>query len=492
MIAPSDPPAAAGRLVLPVLFLAVTLPVILFLALMVPSGETPDEVAHILRANSLLHGNVMGYRVPSHDGRMAFDGGVTANESLLVAGFAFRPDLPIAAKKMTPAHAAQLETIPWAARAGFISVPNTSVYSPLLYIPAAIGMGVAHVAGFGPYDSIIAARLANVLAFAVLATAALRLARHGRFAIFAVLSLPMTIWLAGSVSQDGLLIATAALAAAALTRAGEGRGAMRWLAGCGIVTLIAAKPAYLPLALAMLAPLRWHGSTRRDVRAALAGVALVAAAGLAWTLVTMRLVSVPFVRGAAYHPGPLWPGDPATLFKTTDVGAQLRVLLHDPLLLATLPLQAVLQDWHNLLYQTVGVLGVLAIVLPLWLYGAWSVAVAGAFAAELLRARAAASARPCGVGGVGALAVAVAACASVFGVFVTMYLSWTLVGQTAIEGVQGRYFLPVLPFLGIAVPAIGASALRPVRWLAAAPVLALAVFDVAVIPELVVTMYYLH
>ena len=44
---------------------------------------------------------------------------------------------------------------------------------------------------------------------------------------------------------------------------------------------------------------------------------------------------------------------------------------------------------------------------------------------------------------VGAIAVGVAS----FGVVLSMWLGWTFVTETVIQGVQGRYFLPLMPLV---------------------------------------------
>ena len=42
--------------------------------------------------------------------------------------------------------------------------------------------------------------------------------------------------------------------------------------------------------------------------------------------------------------------------------------------------------------------------------------------------------------------------AAALSIFVLQYLSWSPIGGRTIEGVQGRYFLPLVPFLGLVLP----------------------------------------
>ena len=474
-----------GRFVLPVVFLLL-MPMCVVVAALMPTGEQPDEIAHAVRADSLLHGELLGHRFPRPDKRMKFDAGVTANPALVTSGFTF-PAEPLALKKLTPAIADRAGAVPWADKLGFVESPNSAVYFPLFYVPAAFGIGLAHLAGVGPHAAIIGGRMADVAAYLVLGLCALLLAERAQLAIFTALALPMSLFAAASVCPDGALIATAALSVAALTRTGPERSWARPLAGIGIAAVIATKAPYFPLALCAFAPLPLRGWTWRQAARSAVEALVVVLPGLAWTAVSIVLVSVPFVKGPPYHPGPLWPGDPAVLFQTTDMAAQLAVLVHRPGLIATLPVRAMIAGWDNYLRSMIGVLGLLNIVLPDWSYHVWEWALAAAAAAELLRSRA----EPRSVRGGGALVIGLAIVASVFATFMAQYLSWTSVGAAMIDGVQGRYFLPLIPFAALVVPPLGLRAF-PVRWLLAAPAVVAATAGIDMLPRLVVTTFYLR
>jgi hypothetical protein len=74
---------------------------------------------------------------------------------------------------------------------------------------------------------------------------------------------------------------------------------------------------------------------------------------------------------------------------------------------------------------------------------------------------------------------------------ITSYLDWTNVGLAYIDGMQGRYLLPLLPFLLLGIPGF--------RWrftlpplLPALPAIAMGIFDIGYIPMKLVWTYYLH
>jgi hypothetical protein len=302
----------------------------------------------------------------------------------------------------------------------------------------------------------------------------------------------MTLSLASSCNQDGLLVATSTLAAALLTRCTSPRGISYWLGGAALACVIAAKIAYLPLAGAMLIPLcrDWRVASWRPV---LKGVLLTAIPGLLWAAFSISYVASPFVRGQAYHPGNLWPGDPARLFHTTDTNAQLQVFLRNPLLVLSLPVR----EWRPELIwlrlrEMVGVLGQLDVLLPQPLYLLWYMALPVAIVADLIGNDDGPRTPQVGSVIVGTVAI-ILSCVAIYDV---QYLSWTLVGALDIDGVQGRYGLPLLAFLAATVPTFYLTSHRPIfgliRGILLLPATVAAAIGLVLLPQVTLLTYYLQ
>ena len=472
-----------SHLLLPSLFLLFALPLLGFLSLSVPTGESPDEVAHAVRMESLRYGDIVGHRGVRLDGlgQQVPDSGVTAHLALLLAGFSFNPGAPLASRVMTRARENELEAVPWDKAPTFISVPNTAVYSPLFYVPGALAMQAAKWLHYGPWQTFLAGRLANALSYAAVGLAALLLARRAQGLLFAVLLLPISLWMAASCSQDGLVIGSAALGAALLTR-----GTMAsWWAGAAAVGLLAvAKPLYLPLAGIVLVLLPRRGPWPR---LRISGALLAAAPALVWYAAANHYAVVPFVRGA-YAAGPNWPGEANRMFGVVDASLQIQVFLHQPLLMLTMPAEAMMDKAKYLLLEMVGIVGVLDIFLPNALYALWFVALAAMLPAESLSK----FRWPEGPGIWARLGVFACIAAAVFAVFDGQYLSWDFIGAAEINGVQGRYLVPLLPFLGLALPRLVVTGGLFGRWALRAPAIAAGLAGLVVIPQLVVATYYLH
>lgn len=474
------------RRALAVLFVVVALPTCTSLALLTPLGQVADEPAHVLRAASLLHGQWIGRRGPFvENGTTRIRAGLDVDQAI------FGVQSGSERTKLTLEDMTRAREQGWAGFRYFYPIPSVAIYMPAFYGPAVVGMGAAKLAGAGPFVATYAARLANVASSVALGLAALLLARRGHALLFCTLMLPMTLSLAASVNQDGQIIAASVLAAALLTRsdvptaAGPTlpRGAAFWVAGLLLACIAAVKPPYAPLLALLLLPLppvRDWPALRRPLLGRIAVVVLLLLPGLLWSWLAVSHVATPFPK-LPYEPGPLWTGPRPALFDETNPAAQLGILLAEPLRILSLPWTSLIHD-PNLLRSAVGVLGWLNVPLPGTLYTLWWTAVPAALLCDLMARRT--GGRQGSLAGFALGLAAAAAC--VLGIYLSQYLSWTLVGNPTVQGPSGRYFLPILPFLALSLPvfkARGGGWLR--AGLAAVPVTA-ALAGAAVLPPWIV------
>lgn len=472
-------------------FVLIAGPALLWNALLVPPGEVPDEIAHIVRADGLLHGSLVGKRrlMPGYPVPVS---GVTADRQLVAAWSG--PEGPVEGRKLTAERLRIYRLTPWGVPT-FVVSSNTAAYAPLAYLPTAAALGIARQAGLGPYDAILAARLASAALYLALGLAALLVARRGRTLLALALLLPTALSLGGSCSQDGILLGIAALCAACLARPSSPRAF--WAAAGLMAVLVLAKPPYLPLA--GLVALR--AGSRGRVAGALA---LAALPSLAWAMYAQAKAGVPLRHlGAPVRPGPLWSGAPDATFEATDPAAQLGVVLHAPWAMARRLVPAAWAEAGPLLRQMVGLLGRADLHLPAW-YS--SLALAGLAAALVLDLAAPEPAATPGAAGTPARthhhpwrAVAGAACcmAAVGAVHAVQYLAWTPVGTAAVDGMQGRYLLPVLLMAPALLPEAGraagpAWAQRALRRALPGFATATALAGAALVPYVTVATYYLR
>ncbi len=146
----------------------------------------------------------------------------------------------------------------------------------------------------------------------------------------------------------------------------------------------------------------------------------------------------------ATHLPAIWPYDPAS---------QISNLMNNPLGVVPIAIETLTAFGRLYVHQAVGILGWLDAPVPVWFVACACVALiltfisAGVSYDEKRRAHS--------VFVSALIASALISAALVFG---SMYVVWTPAGSTVVDGVQGRYFLPVLAVLPVAI------ALSSIRW----------------------------
>ncbi len=418
-------------------YLVLGLVAVLMLARLTPPFQNPDELAHVLRAEQVEQGGLLGRRF-ADEGRPAAGGFLDGGSLSVYAVFeplVFQPQVRATAEMFGRA-----DTVRWGGKRWWQAFDNTAVYPPFLYLPAAAGLAAGRVGGMTVVRTLHLARLCGGLAAVAVGSAAVALAGGAAPLLFCLLSLPMALSLMAAVSQDAMLLAVAGLAAALLVRlrgapapapAPAGAGAGAWATGaafgamCVCLALVGmARPVYLPAAVLPLLA----GAVGRWAR--VAGAALVAGCVLAWAVAAAHWALVNGSEGGL--------ADPA---------AQAAWLWAEPGRAWQVAVRTVEVHGAALAEGFVGRLGWLDLALPAWVRGvAWASLLVGALASA---APVAGRGWRGGAGRAVAVGVALASSGAVFAV---QYLTWTPVGLGVVMGVQGRYFLPVALLLGTALP----------------------------------------
>jgi uncharacterized membrane protein len=454
------------------------------LVYLTPMGQVADEPSHIARAAALTRGIVIGRKVQFNVGKVA---GVMVDQGLVDASNAelVPPGLNV---HIPPAQRKSAQAIKWAHKLWFDGASGSVEYLPIFYIPGSLGIGIGHLIGQSPLQSLYTGRLLMLLGFLLMGGCALQMARFGRPLLFVFLALPMTLSLGASFNQDGMLIGACALCVALLTQEAATAPRARWIAAAIFAAVICSKPPYGLLLFCALIPLQWRGLGRRFLL-----VSLFAVPSIIWVIVMLRTSFTPSW-GTSYHPGPLWPGKPSDVFTAPDASANARVLFAHPLQMILMPYTYVTMYFATLVHEFFGTFGWLTIVMSKHVYHWWALALAGAALASMVGTRAQALSWRV----IDALWVLALAVATVILMELSLYVSWTHVGATIIAGVQGRYFLEIVPFLVLALPRFGGWINRISRWRYSAlsletvltlPAVAMAIYDVFYLPNLIYSRF---
>lgn len=407
------------------LFLVVSILAGLPLVVLTPPFQAPDEPAHFLRAFALSRGQ------PWPEVRGEAAGSVLPGE--LASLVDLTTDLP-----RRPESRFELSTLEtaWRLRFGteaerFQPYTHTAVYSPVPYLPQALGVLAGRMLSERPIVAFYLGRLANLVVAVALISWALRLAPAYRWPLTLLALAPMALFLRSSMSADSLTAAlafvlSATVARLALSRPDGARGdgaahGERWLLMVCAPLLALTKIPYVFLALAAAAipPAGWAllGRGQRRTRRLAAGYALLCIAAAVLSLLLAHRIDIPMRAGP----------DIATW-------EQVAYALEHP---ATVS-KVIVGDWASraprYAAELIGRLGWLEVGLPPAFYAAFILAFIA-----LLMADTRSELR---ISPVQRLVFALAALGSAFLVSAAQYATWTPVAASEVIGTQGRYFYP--------------------------------------------------
>jgi uncharacterized membrane protein len=410
------------------LYVCYALTIGLFLVLATPPFQTPDSVNHFFRAVQISEGHLLSERAGNTSGG-------PMDESLVGFADVFHPMAGHQDVKMNAQLQAQSDGRPWGGERRVVEFPGTAIYPAYAYLPQAITIAFARAAHVSVPSTYRLTCIVDLLVSIALTVAALRLARRTALWIFAVGLLPSTLMLYSSVSQEVLLLPVCFLLIAALDRAFDdgrpiGYAPLLW-AALAAVACITARPPYLGFLLLGLCPaLVWAAGKGAYAGTRRIGLLVVA------VIVSVAVVMVCSLSAWAPVPPP------------RSESGQVAFLLHHPLEILRIALATLHQNARFYFESMIGVLGWLDTHMHRDYYRVAGV-MAAALAVVTLLERSAVT-RVYRRVDRAVVAIALLAC---FGmIFAALYVSWTPVGQRIVDGVQGRYFLPLLPLLALLLP----------------------------------------
>lgn len=420
-----------------------------FLVVNMPPYQNADETNHFLRADNISRFHLIGHRFGQGDG-----GGIASPEI-------DRSGKPFDWPKFYPERKVTRSMYAGAA-AKFgepgrdITFRNTAIYPPFFYAPSVAAIWIGKAGRLDVVQTLYLARLLTALVSGALIVSALLVcsavgATGAAVMIFAAATLPMALSIQSACSQDGPMLGAAALAAALFTRlrlAPRSRG-FALMSVC-LALIAAARPSYVFLALVPLAaPVGWGAKLR--------GAALVVISCLLWVLAANAYATTAMTERGA------------------NLSEQFLVLLDPARDLDLLARTFDVSGWAYL-NQLIGQLGWLDVTLPAWL-------IQAAAGLLLLTALAGIELRSSSF-----IPVLGSVLLSTICVFVLIYLTWDKVGDPTIEGVQGRYFLPLLMTLAGLATTIARPPLGPIAYVAA---MAFPVISLGETMRIIVLRYYL-
>jgi uncharacterized membrane protein len=415
-------------------------------AIIVPPLRGADEPAHFLRAYGLSRGEILSFNV-DEKGRKGivlpaaladdFTFFQDARYKVGTPGFAYGDALTAYMRQRSVASAAEASRPPV-----FVLYEGSEGYTPAAYLPYIAAAGLARLAGLDFLGTLYLMRLVGLAATTVLIAYAITLAPRLGWAFLFIGMLPSALSGRAVISADGctlgftMLVLALSLAGASRAFTGDttGKGSGLWERMAWMTLCILSKPPQIAFTLleTLRAPLRELPQRWRTLGLVLLpGLILsplwvVAVGGDAGTWRISDGSNLP-----AEQFDPLW--------KLGQMA--LHPLLFPQMLLATLT-----RDCVALWPQLIGVLGWGDTWLQPLAYPLLGAGLVASFLARLELDRAA----RLRIAGIGLLTMLV----YVVSVYLVFFLAWSPIGEGFIYGVQGRYFVVLLPVAAAVVAAL--------------------------------------
>uniref|UniRef100_Q01XM3 Membrane protein-like protein n=1 Tax=Solibacter usitatus (strain Ellin6076) TaxID=234267 RepID=Q01XM3_SOLUE len=331
-------------------------------AVVMPPFQVPDEDGHFIRAYLISRGEFVGRGAPRVPGTVVLSmmrypemgerfGRFKPRElvrDLIPHPGSVSPEVPsLNLGNLDVRH----RWLPW-------SIIGSSLYCPLVYMPASLGIATVRILSGSPLLMMYGARLFNVIVFAAALAISFRLAPRYRALFTAVALMPMTLQQAGGISADLVTIAFSFVGFSLVLHSREHFVSRRLLILIVLVFVmwVLCKSSIWALPLLLLIPV--SAFKNRLTWAAYLGVASVCMVGalLVWNNVTApNLETFRAVR----------------LTHGVDMPANIRLVGAHPLMFVRYLIGVVGSNLKPEIGQFIGAFGWLRFPLPSWVRAAY-------------------------------------------------------------------------------------------------------------------------
>lgn len=432
-----------------IVYLLYAIPAAILVAFITPAFQNPDEVNHFARAEQVSRLEflpVFTYdkdqtrpktdSVPNDENVIYPDkGGFKVDKGIIELADVVSPVMGNAKIKITPGIADRVKVFKWGSGYTYANFGNTAIYPPVVYIMPGLGVLVGKAFHMSIVDTLYLSRLLNAALTIMLSFFALKIAKRSNLLLFVVLLFPMTIAMNVSVSQDAVLIACAFLFTAIIdcVEFDEQSKYTPWQIVIMVLltTIIAiGKPPYVLFVFLLL-------FLKLKPQIKVAGIVITLLVLFGWLHINSAAFGIHFAPAQLRVNGKL----------------QVQHIMHDPIHFIGLFFKSSFGTIGVFLRMVIGVLGWLDLTLPLFYYNlTYAVFVLG-FVASFKRdnwnniwLR---------------IVLILCVIATLVGVLTAQYVTWTPLDSPTLDGMQGRYFLPIYPFLALAL----STSVQNTRWL---------------------------
>lgn len=403
------------------------------LIFLTPPFQAPDEAQHFYKAYQVSELNLVG-TIENGKGGGSLPSSLIELSTHYLGTRAIHADRPLVKRTISSvASGTDIKLVPGVRE--HIDFTGAAFYSPIPYIPQALAIGAGRVFDASPLVLFYAGRILNCFVAIFLLSLAVRTTPIAKSVFMVAGLLPMSVFLFASLSPDALVIGSAFLFVAIALKAHYERvwtfQNVAVAIVCGSI-FCSIKIVYAPLLLLCL-PTIWTVNPKART-----------------TLISVLIISIPVIVTA------LWLHSVSALVMParagTSVSIQAQHVIQHPLLFMVAIAHSFV--WNKFyFFDTIGVLGWSTIQLPAISY---FLAVLGLAIAVFFTRQPLSKIQFC------LLAWWAAICAAcVLLIMLALFLYWTRVGAPAVDGVQGRYFLPIIPLAALVIHGLASRIAYP-------------------------------
>lgn len=386
------------------IFLALIIPIGLFYMILIPIGRIPDEENHAKRAYEISEGHIISSRNSDNVGGQVLNKKLAEiNKYIDYKSYkeAFKPDKKIEKK--------------------FLTFPNTSLYSFINYVPQSLGILMGKLLHLPLIFQLYLARIANFIVWILLMYLALKLIPYKKICVFSFLFIPIMLQEAVSLSADALTNGISFFLISYALYLKEKKDNINKkdtiIMALSTIVLAMCKIVYLPLCLIVfIIPYnKFYTKKKKYIK-----IGLLASIVVLLSLIWLKISSSYLVE--YYNPG-------------VDSPMQVSYILHNPISYIVYCFNTLYELFDLWVYQLLG--GSLCwldvqlscfyiyIMIFLFIYillfdGSKKISGKDKFLSGII----------------------------IFGtimlIFTSLYVQWTPVANRIIEGIQGRYYIPLL------------------------------------------------
>ncbi len=401
-------------------FLTLGLTFGLLLMLALPPFQVPDEPAHLYRGYQVTDGQIVSQR---HDNQAGgwLPQSLLETVNIWTGRIPFRPEQKVELKQFgdtatLPLNREQTTFIPF----------MSSAYSPIPYLPQAIGISLGKLFNLPPIFLLYLGRLTNLLITTVLAYFAIKIIPGYKWIFFLLALTPMALNQRASLSADALLNSVAVLLIAIIMNfMGNPKVTqvkprdVALMAGLGVILSLSKQVYFLIPFLCFLIPPEKFGDRKRYWTSGLIIAVCTTLAWAIWSSIMKAQVGVPV--------NPL---------VDASVERQTQYLLANPFTIFSTAWNT-LQTTNAAIESFIGLLGWLDTKLP---------ALVTVTYPHVLVLVALVSQRPeLVITPLNKWKIFAIWAATTFLVYLSQYMIWMPVGATVVDAVQGRYLIPTAP-----------------------------------------------